>query len=114
LDGLDLMHWAAVVACITTFATLLGARRMFRDLPPITALLAPVAMLSVGALNWTLFSGMEVAVFLACWALVYVLWDDLMRAIDSSKAKRSQVLVLGLACALLVSSRPEAAPIVAV
>src|SRR5690606_2117402 len=23
LDGLDLMHWAAVVACITTFATLL-------------------------------------------------------------------------------------------
>lgn len=114
LQGLDLAHFAAIVACVGTFATLLGARRMFKDLPQWTALLAPVAMLSVGALNWTLFSGMEVALFLGIWGLVYVLWDELMDAIVDGKATRIQALVLGLACAVLVGCRPEAAPIVAV
>jgi hypothetical protein len=112
--GLDLMHWAGILACVGTFATLLGAKRMFHGLPEWTSLLAPVAMLSVGALNWTLFSGMEVAIFLAFWALSFVLWDDLANACESGQRARKRALLLGLACALLVASRPEAAPIVAV
>jgi hypothetical protein len=112
--GLDLAHWAAIVACVGTFATLLGARQLFQNLPPWTSLLAPVCFLSVGALNWTLLSGMEVAVFLAFWALSYVLWDDLLRAIEKRTATRLQALGVGLACALVVGSRPEAAPIVAI
>lgn len=112
--GLNLAHWAAIVACVGTFATLLGARRMFEQLPASTSLLAPLSFLSVGALNWTLFSGMEVAVFLGFWALSYVLWDDLMKAIASGTATRLQALALGAACGLLVASRPEAAPMVAI
>src|SRR5690606_10463643 len=90
--GLELGHWAAIVACVGTFATLLGARRLFKDLPPWTSLFGPVTFLSVGALNWTLFSGMEVAVFLGFWALSYVLWDELMTAIDNGRATRLQAL----------------------
>lgn len=112
--GLGLAHFAAIVACVGTFATLLGARRMFERLPAWTSLLGPVTFLSVGALNWTLFSGMEVAVFLAFWALSYVLWDDLMNAIEDGVATRLQALALGGASALVVGSRPEAAPIVAI
>ncbi len=114
LTGLDLAHWAFVVACIGIFATLLGARRLFKNLPGPAALLAPPTLLAVGALNWTLFSGMEVAVFLALWAMSFVLWDDLMTAIENRNATRLQALLLGLACALLVSARPEAAPLVAI
>lgn len=114
IDGLNLEHWAGIVACVGTFATLLGARRMFTGLPEWTSLLAPIAMLSVGALNWTLFSGMEVAVFLATWTLAYVLWDELFDAIEKGTATKNQAFILGLACALLVSCRPEAAPLVMV
>lgn len=114
LTGLNLAHWSAIVACVATFATLLGARRMFKNLPQITALLAPPVLLSVGALDWTLFSGMEVALFLALWSLSLVVWDDLMTAIVRGYARRSHALVTGLCCALLVSARPEAAPLVAI
>lgn len=112
--GLELAHWAAIVACVGTFATLLGSRRLFVRLPAWTSLLAPISFLSVGALNWTLFSGMEVAAFLGFWALSYVLWDDLMSSIEKNTATRLQALALGGACALVVGSRPEAAPIVAI
>jgi hypothetical protein len=112
LTGLNLAHWSSVVACVATFATLLGARRMFKNLPDYAALLAPPALLAVGALNWTLFSGMEVALFLSLWALSLVVWDDLMMAIEKGYARRSHALVVGLCCALLVASRPEAAPVV--
>jgi hypothetical protein len=114
LNGLNLAHWAALVACIATFATLLGARRMFKNLPDSAALLAPPALLAVGALNWTLFSGMEVALFLSLWALSLVVWDDLMVAIEKGYARRSHALVVGLCCAFLVASRPEAAPLVVI
>ena len=114
LTGLDLAHWAAIVACVSTFATLLGARRIFKNLPDGAALIGPPALLAVGALNWTLFSGMEVAMFLAIWAMNLVVWDDLMTAIENNSATRLQALILGLSCALLVAARPEAAPLVAV
>lgn len=112
-DGLDLVPFAGTLACICIFATLLGARRMFKQLPEGMSLLAPPALLCVGALNWTLFSGMEVALFLSLWALSVVAWDDLLSAIESSSASRLLALALGGACALLVGCRPEAAPLVA-
>ncbi len=111
-EGLSLTHFAGTVACVSTFAALLGARRMFKNLPEWTSLLAPPALLCIGALNWTLFSGMEVALFLALWALCVVVWDDLLTAIDDGTATRSLALGLGGVSALLVSCRPEAAPLV--
>lgn len=114
LTGLDLAHWAAIVACVGTFGTLLGVRRMFRGLPEYASLFGPPTLLAVGALNWTLFSGMEVALFLALWTLCLVVWDDLMTGIDRGYARRSHALLLGVCCAFLVAARPEAAPLVAI
>ena len=68
---------AAIVACVGTFGLLLGARRLTRELPRAASYLLPFGLLSVGALNWSLFSGMEVALFLGLWALAYVAYDDL-------------------------------------
>ncbi len=113
-NQLDLMHWAAIIACVGTFATLLAAQRMYRRLSAWTALLAPPIFLAVGALNWTLFSGMEVAMFLGFWGLCYVLWDELLDQIEQGTATRGFALLLGFSCALLVASRPEAAPLVLV
>ncbi len=113
-NQLDLMHWAAIVACVGIFAILLSARKMYKQLPAWTALLAPPIFLSVGALNWTLYSGMEVAMFLGFWGLCFVIWDELLDEIAAGTATRASALVLGISCALLVASRPEAAPLVAV
>jgi hypothetical protein len=109
---LSLMHFAAIVATVSIFASLLGLRRMFSRLPEVYALLLPPLFLSVGGLNWSLYSGMEVAFFLAIWALCFVYWDDFRR--QGLEARRQNAMSLGLALLALVASRPEAAPLVAV
>ncbi len=112
-EGLRLMEWAAVVACVSVFATLLLCRRMFRALPVWTSYLAPLALLGIGALDWTLFSGMEVALFLAIWAVAFVLWDDLSQSSDLRfDEMRTRTWQLGLAGAALVATRPESALLV--
>jgi hypothetical protein len=110
LTGLDLMEWAAIVACVCVFILLLNARLVFRGLPPWAQYLAPPALLGVGALSWSLFSGMEIALFLAIWAGAFVAWDRLER----SRNEPLPVIIvlssaLGLAGAALVTTRPEGA-----
>ncbi len=112
--GLDLMVWAGVVACVSVFATLLAARRMFRELPWWASYGAPVALLGIGALSWSLFSGMEVALFLALWGLLLIAWDVLVLAARERRATRGHALGLGLAGLLVVATRPEAASLIAV
>jgi hypothetical protein len=113
--GMRLMEWAAVVACICVMWTLVASRRLFARLPTPTSYLLPFVFLSVGALDWSLFSGMEVALFLALWAQMYVAWDGLWDQVRSlpkaDLARRSWVL--GVWGALLVATRPEAATLVA-
>lgn len=111
--GLDLMVWGAMVACVGVLATLLGARRLYDGLPTWSCYLAPAALLGIGALNWTLFSGMEVALFLALWAATLVAWDDLRRAAARGDATRGHGVLLGLCGALLVATRPESSAVVA-
>lgn len=111
-----LMEWAAIVACVCTFATLLGARRLAADLPRACAFLIPFGFLSVGALDWSLFSGMEVALLMALWTGAYLVYEEI-RAVSGPNARRQQRLlagVLGLVCALVTATRPEAITSVAV
>ncbi len=112
--GPSLMVWAAMVACVSVFATLLASRSLFSKLPRYTSYLAPLALLSVGALDWTLFSGMEVALFLGIWGGTLVVWDS---AWSKARSSAHELLVesalLGVSCALLVATRPEAAGLVA-
>jgi hypothetical protein len=112
-----IMHFAAVLACVSVLAVLLGSRRLFRELPPATKYLAPPALLGIGALDWSLFSGMEVAFFLAVWALALVAWDDLVhgepgRAVAPTPL--SGALALGFANAVVVATRPEGMVVVLV
>lgn len=124
---LSLMVWAAVVACVSVFAFAWGLRRMYRALPVWTTYLAPVTLLSVGALDWTLFSGMEVALLLALWAGALVAWDDLWVLLAAGGVANQQTgapasqrrllrsaLGLGLWGAVVVLGRPEGAVCVAV
>lgn len=112
-EGLDLMHFAALIGTVSTFAFLLCARRAFRLLTPGVALLAPLLVMSTGVLDWSLFSGMEVALFLAAFGVCFVLWDDAMAALDEGTLTRGLTGLLGLGGLGLVGVRPEAAPLLA-
>ena len=112
---LSLMAWAALVACVCTFALLLASRRMFRELPRATSYLVIPALLGIGVLSWTLFSGMEVALFLALWGGALIAWDDLVTGPPDQRERPTLYgALLGLWGLLLVATRPEAACVVAV
>jgi len=115
LTGLDLMEWAAVVACVCVFILLLQVRRAFRGLPPWAEYLAPPALLGIGALSWSLFSGMEIALFLALWAGAFSVWDRIERGRnDPLRVVVGRAALLGISGAALVATRPEGAVTVAV
>ncbi|HEX2875232.1 MAG TPA: hypothetical protein VHP33_28470 [Polyangiaceae bacterium] len=107
LTGLNLMQWAAVVACVCVFGTLLSLRRLFRNLPRATSYLLPPVFLCVGALNWSLWSGMEVALFLGLWSLTIVAWDDLCLAATQERTPLAAATLLGLSGLLTCATRPE-------
>jgi hypothetical protein len=113
---LRLMHWAAIVACVCTFGMLLGARRLALKLPRPATYLLPFGLLSVGTLDWSLFSGMEVALFLGLWMAAYLACDDLVMdpEPDSSSRLLWRAAVLGLFSTLVVATRPEGITAVAV
>ncbi|HEY2514776.1 MAG TPA: hypothetical protein VGI39_28115, partial [Polyangiaceae bacterium] len=119
---LNLMVWAAIVAAASVFATLLAARRLFfdgkkpgpADEPArILSFLLPPMLLGVGALDWSFWSGMEVAFFLAVWAVTLVLFYDLVHA-EVPRKRRRWAWALGVSSAMLVVTRPEAATTVAI
>ena len=115
--GLSLMQWAAVVACVSLLALLMCTRRLFSGLPRWTSYLAPPAVLGVGGLSWSLFSGMEIALLAALWAAALLAWDDLVRAATEQHPTRSLNLGglrLGLWLAAVVATRPEGAVVLLV
>ena len=106
LSGLRLMHWAAVVACVCVFGALLALRRLSKPLPVAASYLLPPVLLCIGALDWSLWSGMEVALFLGLWALSVVAWDDLRDGLISGPRYGLSAL-LGAAGLLMCATRPE-------
>lgn len=133
--GLTLMHFAAIVAATSVFALLWGLRAAVARLPRATSYLLPFGVLSVGALDWSLFSGMEVAFFMAMWLTGFLAWNALVQTLDAdpvapagternkdgqanlSQARASLTpALLGLATAsfLIAATRPEAASTIAV
>jgi len=105
--------WAAIVA-VASVASLLGSiRRLVRPCPGWLAWLIALVPLSIGVVDWALFSGMEVALFAAAIgraleALVRA------RAPRAPATRESLQWRLGAWGAALVLLRPEAAIIVAV
>lgn len=112
LRGSNLMIWALTVAAISVLGLLLAARRLFEGLPRWTSYLAPPTLLCLGALNWTLWSGMEVALFLGWSGAAFRTW---LALVDANDARSRRLAVwLGSWGALLAATRPEAVTTVAV
>ncbi len=106
--GLALMHFAALLATACVFITALGLRRAFADLPKVASYLLPFALLGVGALSWSLFSGMELGLFMAIWTGAVIAQDELsMRLHSSADSLTSGTVKLALWNMALVATRPE-------
>jgi hypothetical protein len=111
--GQRLMLFAAIVAATSVFAVLLAGRALFvprvgqkTSYDRASSYLLPLVFLGVGALDWTLWSGMEVAFFLATWAGALTAYLSLLRARPKDVARRSWIL--GLMGLVMVVTRPEA------
>jgi len=121
-EGRRLLVWAAILASVSVFGTLLAARRLFLESEDdawgrVSSYLLPPLFLGVGALDWSLWSGMEVSFFLATWAIALVAWQRLeadARPGDRAPRAGRHALLLGLAGALMVTTRPEAAATIAI
>lgn len=111
--GLRLMLWAAIVACASLLAVLLGSARLLDPYGRWAKYLLPPIFLSVGALDWTLFSGMENAFHLAAWTLLLVGSFRVVRAAEDGAPLGGRALTAGLAGALLFLTRPESVVCVA-
>jgi hypothetical protein len=107
--GLGAMHFAAVLASTCTFAVALGLRRAFVGLPKAASYALPFALLGVGALSWSVFSGMELALFLAIWTGAVLAEDTLASKVETGvEISVRDFLPLTLWCVALVATRPEA------
>src|SRR4051812_44636363 len=106
-----LMIWAGLVACSCLFGLLRVLPRLFASFSPAAKYIAPLAIFSVGALDWSLFSGMEVALFLGIWAGALSAYLDLVE--EGAATRMALRWELGLWGALLVLTRPEGATSIA-
>ncbi|WP_437781480.1 hypothetical protein [Sorangium sp. So ce1097] len=122
--GLLLMQWAAIVACASTLGFLLVGARLLEPIGRWAKYLLPPVALCIGALDWSLFSGMENAFHLGVWALATLAALSVVRAAgapggagDGAAAPPRRLARLGwlagLAGALLYATRPESVVCVA-
>jgi hypothetical protein len=107
------MLWAALVAATCVFGVLLAGRALFlpwshppKPIDRLASYLLPPVALGIGALDWSLWSGMEVSFFLAMWALALLAYVALLEAPAALVARRAWTL--GACGLLLVMTRPEA------
>lgn len=117
--GLGIMRWAAIVAGLSVLWFFRQAGRLFAPLGRWTKYTLPVAVLSLGALDWSLASGMENAFHLGMLGLalgsVLRVERALRPRLDHPESNPTSLrprpgraaLFAGLACALLVITRPE-------
>lgn len=121
---LTLVMWSAIVAVASIVGFLVAVGRLVAppaseppELTPAHGMrwvrfLFPPAILSMGALDWTLFSGMENAFHLGIWGLA--LWACLAQARAPNRRRAiRRAWLAGLSGALLVATRPESGVCVA-
>jgi hypothetical protein len=106
-DGLDLGRFADVVATVSVFAFLWAGRTLFHGLPRYASYLLAPAILASGVLGWSLWSGMELGLFLALWGGCAYYFVRLREA-ETQETYRLARRALGWFGLLLVLTRPEA------
>ncbi|MCC6555077.1 MAG: hypothetical protein IT372_19080 [Polyangiaceae bacterium] len=114
--GLLLMQWAAILACASVLGFLIVGGRMLERVGRWAKYLLPPVALSIGALDWSLFSGMENAFHLGVWAISSSVSLGLAEAAgrgDPPEALARRAWLAGAAGALLYATRPESVVCVA-
>ncbi len=108
--------FAAIVAVLAVASFLRSLQRLMRPCPAVVAWLVPVFALSVGLIDWTLFSGMEVAFFAAILGKSLEALRRCRARIDErgGLTREAAQWRLGLWGAALVLVRPEAGALVAI
>ena len=123
---LSLYHFAWLIAVISCWYLFIALRSSFSKIGRFAAWLLPPILFLVGGLNWSLFSGMEIALHLAIWAYAFSSWNQLWLSLapdshhelkeaetPSNDSWKASLFQLSLSCLLLVASRPESALLVA-
>jgi hypothetical protein len=105
-------EWLACFAAGVTIASIASAMLSLRMLAKSTcgSIAGSILLVAIGALDFALFSGMEVALFVALTFHTFVLADRVVRSPPHLRASRQWRL--GAIGACLVWTRPEAAVIV--
>ncbi len=107
-----LMAWAVLVACFSIILFFVATARLVAPAGRWAKYAVPPVVLALGALDWSLFSGMENAFHLGVWALSVLALERLVDARESARFFGPAAL-LGLANAFLVLTRPESVVCVA-
>lgn len=110
LRGARLSYFAAALACVCLWDLCRSARVLLEGAPRIVAFLAAPLLLAVPLVDWSLYSGMETALFAAILGRLLVASQRATAAPPASR--RSAQLRAGLWGALLVATRPESAALV--
>lgn len=112
-DG-TLMQWALIVAFVSVVAFLWFSSRLVAPLGRFAKYLVAPVVLSLGALNWSLWSGMENALHLGLWGVVLAIVLRAERQLEDRSALARSATLAGLAGILLLFTRPESATSLAV
>jgi hypothetical protein len=108
--------WAAMVAVLSVASFLRSVQQLARPCPRWLACGIAVLCLSVGILDWSLFSGMEVATFAAALGYTLLALARTRGRIDERRGltRESAQWRLGACGATLVLLRPESGVLIAV
>ena len=108
--------FAALVAVLAVASFIRSVQRVIRPCPTPLAWLVALLLLSIGIVDWTLFSGMEVALFAAVLGRTLEALARTRARIDERKGLTREAAQwrLGVWGAALVLLRPEAGVLVAV
>jgi hypothetical protein len=103
--GASLGIFAALLACACLFDLCRSARALVARAPRFIAWIAPPLLLAVPLLDWSLFSGMETALFYALLGRALVAVREVELA--PPHLRPGAQIRAGTYCALLVATRPE-------
>lgn len=101
-----LMAWAVLVACLSLILFFAATARLAAPLGRWAKYVVPPVVLSLGALDWSFFSGMENAFHIGVWAASTLALERLVERRDASRFV-GPAIALGAANVLLVLTRPE-------
>ncbi len=110
LRGAHLAYFAAALACVCLWDLCRSVRVLLEPGPRLMAWIAAPLLLAVPLVDWSLYSGMETALFAAILGRLLVASQ---RAITASPITRPSAQIrAGIFGALLVATRPESAAFV--